>query len=255
MQSRVELNTDRILDMFGKHDVKATFFVLGCIAEKHPNLIRRIADEGHEVASHGYSHVRVINQNSEQFIKDVTTTKKILEDISGQEVKGYRAASYSINAKNLWALGALKETGHVYSSSIYPVKHDLYGMPEAPRYPFIHNEYKILEIPVTTIKLAGRNFPCGGGGYFRLLPYSLSRWALHHVNKLDSLSGVFYFHPWEIDPEQPRIKGLSYKTRFRHYVNLNRMERKINQLLTDFTWGRMDDVFLSKQEFNNQAVQ
>lgn len=244
MKSRVEHNTDRILAMFDEHDVKATFFVLGCIAEQYPQLIKRIAENGHEIASHGYSHVRVINQGQDQFREDVTKTKTILEDISGSLVKGYRAASYSINSKNIWALGVLKETGHAYSSSIYPVKHDLYGMPEAPRYPFIHKEYGILEIPITTIELAGKNFPCGGGGYFRLLPYSLSSWALRHVNRLDHLSGVFYFHPWEIDPEQPRINGISFKTRFRHYINLKKMESKIKKLLKEFAWGRMDEIFL-----------
>lgn len=244
MQSRVEQNTARILDMFDAHNVKATFFILGCIAEKHPALIRRIVECGHEVASHGYSHIRVISQTPEQFRNDVIRTKNILEDISGHDVKGYRAASYSINSDNLWALGVLKETGHIYSSSIYPVKHDLYGMPEAPRYPFKLKEYDIIEVPVTTIQLAGKNYPCGGGGYFRLMPYLLSKWALRHVNKVDDLSGVFYFHPWEIDPEQPRIHGLSIKTRFRHYVNLKRMENKIRRLLTEFSWGRMDKIFL-----------
>lgn len=244
MQSRVELNTDRILGMFDDREVKATFFILGCIAERYPDLVRRIIDGGHEVASHGYSHIRVISQTQEEFRDDVVKTKAILEDISGQEVKGYRAASYSINSKNLWALSVLKETGHAYSSSIYPVKHDLYGMPEAPRYPFIHSDSGIIEIPITTIELAGKNYPCGGGGYFRLLPYLISRWALRHVNKLDDLSGVFYFHPWEIDPEQPKISGLSQKTKFRHYVNLKRMERKIKRLLKEFSWGRMDEIFL-----------
>jgi polysaccharide deacetylase family protein (PEP-CTERM system associated) len=244
MQSRVESNTDRILAMFDEHDIKATFFILGCIAENYPALIRRIVNNGHEVASHGYSHIRVINQNQKQFREDVVKTKNILEDISGCEVKGYRAASYSINSTNLWALGILKETGHIYSSSIYPVKHDIYGMPEAPRYPFKHRKYGIIEIPITTIKLAGRNFPCGGGGYFRLLPYYFSRWALRHVNKLDYMSGVFYFHPWEIDPDQPKIIGLNPKTKFRHYTNLKKMETKIRKLLIEFSWGRMDEIFL-----------
>lgn len=248
MQSRVEQNTDRILTMFDDHEVKATFFTLGCIAEKYPALVKRIVDAGHEVASHGYSHVRVISQTRQQFREDVEKTKAILEDITGLEVKGYRAASYSISSENLWALGILKETGHVYSSSIYPVKHDLYGMPEAPRVPFLLKEYNIIEIPITTLDVAGKNYPCGGGGFFRLLPYQFSRWALQHVNKSEQMQGIFYFHPWEIDPDQPRVNGLSLKTKFRHYVNLTRMENKIKKLLKDFSWGRMDDIFLPESE-------
>ena len=248
MQSRVEQNTDRILAMFDDHEVKATFFTLGCIAERYPALVKRIVDAGHEVASHGYSHVRVISQTRQQFREDVKKTKAILEDITGLEVKGYRAASYSICSENLWALGILKETGHVYSSSIYPVKHDLYGMPEAPRFPFLLKEYNIIEIPITTLDVAGKNYPCGGGGFFRLLPYQFSRWALQHVNKSEQMRGIFYFHPWEIDPDQPRVNGLSLKTKFRHYVNLTRMENKIKKLLKDFSWGRMDNIFLPESK-------
>ncbi len=248
MQSRVEQNTDRILAMFDDHEVKATFFTLGCIAERYPALVKRIVDAGHEVASHGYSHVRVISQTRQQFREDVKKTKAILEDITGLEVKGYRAASYSICSENLWALGILKETGHVYSSRIYPVKHDLYGMPEAPRFPFLLKEYNIIEIPITTLDVAGKNYPCGGGGFFRLLPYQFSRWALQHVNKSEQMRGIFYFHPWEIDPDQPRVNGLSLKTKFRHYVNLTRMENKIKKLLKDFSWGRMDNIFLPESK-------
>jgi polysaccharide deacetylase family protein (PEP-CTERM system associated) len=241
---RVEGNTDRILQLFADHDVKATFFTLGWVAERYPQLIRRMIEGGHEVASHGYSHVRVTNQSPEAFRADVVRTKALLEDVSGQEVQGYRAASYSIGASNLWALDVLAETGHRYSSSIYPIRHDLYGMPEAPRFAFQANGGAMLEVPVTTVELFRRNYPCGGGGYFRLLPYAMSRWAMRRVNEHDGQSCVFYFHPWELDPEQPRQAGLGFKTRFRHYLNLRRMEQRLSRLLEDFRWDRMDRVFL-----------
>ncbi len=246
IQLRVESNVDRILALFAKHDVKATFFTLGWVAERAPDMVRRIVEQGHELASHGWSHVRVINQDAEQFRQDVIRTKHFLEDLSGQPIRGYRAASYSIGASNLWALGVLKETGHDYSSSIYPIHHDLYGMPEAPRFAFRPDEGKgLLELPVTTVQLMDRKLPCGGGGYFRLLPYRVSRWAMKRVNEQDGQSCIFYFHPWEIDPEQPRQTGISAKTRFRHYLNLTRMENRLDQLLRDFQWNRMDAVFLN----------
>ncbi len=243
---RVERNTDRILQLFADHDVRATFFTLGWVAERYPQLIQRMVEGGHEVASHGYSHVRVTQQSPDEFRSDVEKTKALLEDVSGQPVQGYRAASYSIGAGNLWALEVLAETGHRYSSSIYPIHHDLYGMPEAPRFAFRPNQYELLEVPVTTVSLLNRNFPCGGGGYFRLLPYDLSRWAMRRVNQQDGEACVFYFHPWEVDPEQPRQQGVSLKTRFRHYLNLRRMEQRLTRLLQDFEWDRMDRVFLKQ---------
>jgi polysaccharide deacetylase family protein (PEP-CTERM system associated) len=243
--SRVEANVERVLALFGRHGVRATFFTLGWIAERHPAMVRRIVDQGHELASHGWSHVRVTQQTPGQFRQDVLRTRVLLEDLSGQPVRGYRAASYSIGAGNLWALEVLEETGHSYSSSIYPIRHDLYGMPEAPRFPF-HPERApgLLEVPVTTVELGGRKLPCGGGGWFRLAPYRLSRWALRRVNRVDGRPCVFYFHPWEVDPRQPRPAGLDPKTRFRHYLSLGRMERRLDRLLGDFTWGRMDQVYL-----------
>lgn len=241
---RVERNTDRILQLFADHGVRATFFTLGWVAERYPQLLRRMVEGGHEVASHGYSHVRVTNQSPEQFRADVVHTKALLEDVSGQEVRGYRAASYSIGAANLWALDVLAETGHRYSSSIYPIRHDLYGMPEAPRFAFPANGGSMIEVPVTTVELFHRNYPCGGGGYFRLLPYAVSRWAMRRVNQRDGQSCVFYFHPWELDPDQPRQAGLGLKTRVRHYLNLQRMEKRLRCLLRDFRWDRMDRVFL-----------
>lgn len=241
---RVERNTDRVLELFAEHGAKATFFTLGWVAERYPSLVRRIVEAGHEVASHGYSHVRVTQQTPAEFSDDVRRTKHLLEDVSGIEVRGYRAASYSINRDTLWALDTLNDAGYHYSSSIYPVRHDLYGMPDAPRFPFRHKETGILEIPITTVKLMRRNWPGGGGGFFRLLPYVASRWAIRRVNRNDGRPSVFYFHPWEIDPDQPKQTGLSLRTRTRHYMNLSRMERRLQRLLSDFHWDRMDRIFL-----------
>lgn len=246
MECRVQQNTARILDLFDKHSVKATFFVLGWVAERYPDMIRRIVRDGHELASHGYQHIRVINQQPAEFREDIIKTKKLLEDISGTEIKGYRAASYSIGKKNLWALEELNKAGYVYSSSIYPVKHDLYGMPDAPRFAFRpFGDGGILEVPVTTIAFFDKKLPVGGGGFFRLYPYPLSRWALERVNQRDGQSGVFYFHPWEIDPQQPRQRGITLKTRIRHYLNLSKTESRLTRMLEDFNWDRMDNVFLN----------
>lgn len=242
-ESRVDYSTQRVLDLFASVGKRATFFTLGWIAERHPALVRRIVAEGHEVASHGYDHVRLHQLNPDQFRADVIRTKTILEDITGAAIRGYRAPSYSINRKNLWALDVLQETGHTYSSSIYPIRHDLYGMPDAPRFPFRIRPNAIIEIPVTTVRLGGRNYPCGGGGYFRLLPYRTYRWMLRRVNEEDRRPGLFYFHPWEVDPEQPRIGNAPIKSRFRHYLNLNAMHTRLERLLRDFDWGRMDEVF------------
>ncbi|MGZ8186193.1 MAG: XrtA system polysaccharide deacetylase [Methylobacter sp.] len=243
---RVQKNTHQILDIFEDKNIKATFFTLGWVAERYPDLIQRIIKDGHELACHGYEHIRVTEQTPEQFRGDVSRTKKLLEDMSGHEVKGYRAASYSIGAKNLWALNVLQEEGFKYSSSIYPVKHDLYGMPDAPRFmfePIENQEFK--EIPITTIRLGDKNLPCGGGGFFRFYPYAFSKWAFNRINHTEKQSGIFYFHPWEIDPEQPRQEGLSFKTRTRHYLNLHKMENRIKKLLTDFNWDTMENVFLN----------
>lgn len=245
---RVEGNTNRILDLFAAHDVKATFFMLGWVAERYPDLVRRIVDAGHELASHGYTHTRVTQQTPKVFSEDIAKTKALLEDIAGCEVLGYRAASYSIVSETLWAHDLLQQAGYRYSSSIYPIHHDLYGIPNAPRFPYIHRKDGLLEIPITTVSLLKHNLPCGGGGYFRLLPYRMSRLAMKHVNKTDRQPCVFYFHPWEMDPEQPRQQGISRKTRFRHYLNLDRMKDRIARLLADFNWDRMDRVFLDGKE-------
>jgi len=241
--SRVELNTGRVLDVFAEHRIHATFFVLGWVAERAPRLVRRIVDEGHELASHGYDHTRATMLDRNAFSEDVTRTKRTLEDVSGRLVRGYRAPSYSIGARNLWALDALRDARYEYSSSIYPIRHDLYGMPEAPRFAFRLHRDAIIEFPVTTVELAGHKLPAGGGGYFRLLPYPVYSWALRRVNDRDRQPGIFYFHPWEVDPGQPRVDGASLRSRFRHYVNLDTMEARLRRLLGDFRWGRMDEVF------------
>ncbi len=244
-ECRVERNVNLILDMLNEHDTKATFFTLGWIAERYPALVKRIVREGHELASHGYAHLRASDQKPQEFREDICRAKKLLEDIGGVEVRGYRAPSFSIGKKNLWALDALLETGHLYSSSIYPIAHDHYGMPDAPRFAFKTSRNQgLLEIPATTIQLFNRNLPASGGGYFRLLPYFVSRWSIERVNKQDQQPCVFYFHPWEVDPDQPRQQGVGFKTRFRHYVNLSLMEKRIRFLLKDFKWDRMDNIFL-----------
>jgi polysaccharide deacetylase family protein (PEP-CTERM system associated) len=241
---RVEANTDRILALFDSHGVKATFFMLGWVAQRYPQLVRRVLAAGHELASHGMCHVRVTTQTPADFRSDVVATKHLLEDIAGVAVRGYRAASYSIGAGNLWAFGVLEEAGHVYSSSVYPIHHDLYGMPQAPRFSFRPEGGSLLEIPVTTVQLFGHNLPCGGGGFFRFFPYGYTRWAIRRVNTMDQQPGLFYFHPWELDPAQPRMEGIGPRTRFRHYLNLSRMETRLRRLLRDFSWDRMDRVFL-----------
>lgn len=247
LEHRVEHNTHKFLDIFSEYNTKATFFTLGWVAERYPSIVHRIVNEGHELACHGYEHIRVTEQTPEQFRQDIIRTKKVLEDLGGVEVNGYRAASYSINSENLWAHNILIDVGFKYSSSIYPVKHDLYGIPDAPRFCYhpIENS-NFLEVPITTIKIANKNIPCGGGGFFRFYPYLFSKWAFHHINK-DNQSAIFYCHPWEIDPEQPKQDGLSFKTQFRHYLNLNKTESRIRKLLTDFNWNTMEHVFLNQQ--------
>ncbi len=240
---RIECNIERILLLFEKKNVKATFFILGWIAERYTRLIHDIVAADHEIASHGYDHIRVTNQDKTAFREDIVRTKALLEDICSVAVSGYRAPSYSIGASNLWAVDVIKEAGYQYSSSIYPIRHDLYGMPEAPRFAFRHQHNNLLEVPISTVTLFKRNFPCGGGGYFRLFPYKLSRWAIAHLNRKEDQPAVFYFHPWEIDPKQPRQKGIGLKTQIRHYVNLHRMESRLRALIEDFSWDRIDRIF------------
>ena len=243
---RVERNVDTILSLLADARVRATFFTLGWIAERHPALVTRIVAEGHELASHGYGHLRIHEQTEAEFAQDIRRAKALLEDIAGTEVKGYRAPSFSIGKRTLWAFEHIAKAGYRYSSSVYPVRHDLYGMPDAPRFPY-RPRADLLEIPVTTASVLGRNLPAGGGGYFRLLPYAVSRALIRRVNQVDRRPAIFYLHPWEIDPGQPRVPGTSLKTRLRHYVNLRRAEPRLRRLLGEFRWRRMDEVFLGSE--------
>ena len=244
-ECRIERNVERILELLAGHETKATFFTLGWIAERYPQLVRTIVAEGHELASHGYGHQRVSDLSEPEFRADIERAKAILEDLSSSAVLGYRAPSFSIGAGNLWALDCLARAGYRYSSSIYPIRHDHYGMPDAPRFAHRVNG-GLLEIPATTLRVLNRNLPSSGGGYFRLLPYAVSRWMLQQVNSVDGQTAIFYFHPWEIDVGQPRVAGIGVRTRFRHYVNIGRMEARLQQLLVDFAWGRMDQIFLDR---------
>ena len=245
LECRVEANIERILALLARRRIHATFFTLGWIAERYPAMLLRVARAGHEVASHGYAHLRASGQTPRQFGDDVRHSKTILEQLTGRAVLGYRAPSFSIGAANLWAFDVLQDAGYRYSSSIYPIRHDHYGMPESPRFAWRpRGPQGVLELPVSTVRMRGRNWPAGGGGYFRLLPYPLSRWLLRRINSLDGQAGIFYFHPWELDPGQPRPPGLSAKTRLRHYLNLGRMEARLARLTRDFSWDRMDRIFL-----------
>ncbi len=248
VEHRIEQNMDRVLQLFAEFDVKGTFFMLGWIAERYPGIVRKIVEQRHELASHGYSHRLASELTPREFEQDVARAKGILEDAGGVVVRGYRAPSYSIGKTNIWALGVLAKTGHVYSSSIYPVRHDLYGFPEAPRFTFRDSKTGLIEVPITTLKVLNRTVPAGGGGFFRLYPYAVSRWIIRRVNNSEHQSAVFYFHPWELDPGQPRQRGIGLKSRFRHYLNLDRMENRIRNLVADFKWGRMDAVFVDNRD-------
>ncbi|WP_295957135.1 XrtA system polysaccharide deacetylase [Rhodoferax sp.] len=241
-ECRIEANIDKILQMLDISGTKATFFTLGWIAERYPQMVKKIVQEGHELASHGYGHERASDLSKKDFFSDVQSAKNLLEDISGIQIKGYRAPSFSINQGNLWAYDSLLAAGYKYSSSIYPIKHDHYGMPDTPRFSYSVRD-GLIEIPITTIRLYGKNFPSSGGGYFRLLPYFLTKLMISKVLSSDQQAAMFYFHPWEIDIDQPRISGVNMKTKFRHYVNISRMERKLGKLLEDFSWDRVDRVF------------
>ena len=241
LDDRVERNCDRILEMFAAADVHATFFTLGWVAQRHGNLMRRIVDAGHELASHGWDHERVFRLDRDSFAADLERSRKVLEDASGQRITGYRAPSFSIDQRTPWAYMALAEQGFAYSSSVAPISHDHYGWPEAPRFAFKPLPWSdLIEIPVTTAHFGGRRLAAGGGGFFRVLPYAFSRWAIRQVNQQDQRPAVFYFHPWEIDPQQPRVTGASLRSKVRHYTNLGVMAQKLEQLLGEFAWGRMD---------------
>jgi len=245
---RVERNTDAVLDLFDEAGVKATFFTLGWVAARHPALIRRIADAGHEIASHGWDHRRVFTLSEDEFRADLERARDTIEDASGQGVTGYRAPSFSIDARTPWAHRVLAEAGYAYSSSVAPVRHDHYGWPESPRFawrPVAGSD--LIELPVTTFELAGRRFAAGGGGFFRLLPYALSNWAIGRVNDEEERPAIFYFHPWEVDTEQPRVANAPLKSRLRHYTNLSVMRPKLLKLLKAHQWGRTDEVAAAEQ--------
>ncbi|MEG9268110.1 XrtA system polysaccharide deacetylase [Qipengyuania sp. Mu-71] len=240
LKLRVGDNVARILDLFDAAGVKATFFTLGWVAERNKPAMRAIVERGHELASHGYDHTRVFTFTREEFAADIAKARAILEDVGGAPVTGYRAPSFSIDARNLWAHEVLAQHGYDYSSSVAPVVHDHYGWREAPRFAFSPVAGSdLIEIPVTTALLRGRRLAAGGGGFFRVLPYGFSRWAIRQVNR-DGRPAVFYFHPWEVDPNQPRVAGAPLRSRLRHYTNLSRMADKLTGLLGDFAWGRMD---------------
>ena len=243
LADRVDRNCDEILRLFADCGVKGTFFTLGWVAERHPVLMRRIVAEGHEIASHGWDHERVFRLGAKGFAEDIARARKAIEDAAGAAVTGYRAPSFSIDARTPWAFGVLAEQGYAYSSSVAPVAHDHYGWREAPRFAFRPVAGSdLLEIPVTTATFAGRRLAAGGGGFFRVLPYGFSRWAIRQVNRRERRPAVFYFHPWEIDPEQPRVADASVRSRLRHYTNLGAMAGKLRQLIGEFRWGRMDDL-------------
>ncbi|MGI9418472.1 MAG: XrtA system polysaccharide deacetylase [Geminicoccaceae bacterium] len=240
--SRVEAATMRIVDLFDRHEVRATFFMLGWVARRAPLLVREIVARGHELASHGFHHDKVHDLTPTAFLEDIRATRLLLEELGGTKVKGFRAPSFSINDGCWWAYDQLKEAGYSYSSSLHPIRHDHYGMPNAPLRPFQPVD-NFLEIPVATVELFGRRVSCAGGGHFRLLPYRWSRWCLNKLAADRDRNAAFYFHPWEIDPGQPRVRGLKLRSRLRHYTGLTAMEGKLQRLLGDFRWDRMDRLY------------
>lgn len=244
MECRVERNIDRVLELLHDARATATFFTLGWIAERYPAMTRRIADAGHELASHGFGHERATEQSRDAFLADIRLAKAIIEDVASCDVHGYRAPSFSIGPSNVWAFDAIAEAGYRYSSSLYPIRHDHYGVPDAPR--FAHEVRPgLLEVPIATVRMLNANWPAGGGGYFRLLPYHVSQWSIRRINARDRQPAMFYFHPWELDPGQPRVPNVKVKARVRHYMNLHRMAPRLRRLLRDFRWNRADRVFLS----------
>ena len=248
-KSRVVRNTEVILDMLDKHHVKATFFVLGWVCEKEPGLIKKIYSAGHEIASHGYSHQMIYNQTPEKFREETLRSKKLLEDVIGEKVRGYRAASYSITKKSLWALDILAEAGFEYDSSIFPVRHDNYGLTTSPVEPYkiiTASGAELIEFPLTSLNVFGYRLPVAGGGYFRLFPFWFVNWALKRINATTGRPFLFYIHPWEVDTEQPKIEA-GFKSSFRHYNNLDKCEARLNKLLNNFPFGRFSDYLQNSQ--------
>lgn len=246
LESRVCANTERLLQIFDAHGVKATFFVLGCVADRFPSLVSDIVSAGHEIASHGYNHQLVYEQTPAAFREDVRRAKGVLEGLIGGAVDGYRAPSYSITARTPWAFDVLIEEGHRYDASIFPIRHDRYGVPDAPRHPHIISRPSgsLVETPGSTVRLGPVNVPVAGGGYFRLLPYWWTRWGIGRVNRIERRPAIFYLHPWEIDPDQPRLPA-DRLGRFRHYRNLERTEQRLRRLLTDFPFDTMSSAIVA----------
>jgi len=238
---RVERNVGIILDLLEKRSIKATFFCVGWVARKYPGVIKEIARRGHEIGSHGMTHRPLFRLTPEEFRQEVRESKRLLEDLSGQRILGFRAPTYSVTKKTLWGLEILAEEGYMYDSSIFPVKHDFYGFPEAPRFPFRVKELGLIEFPISTYKVGGLNLPVAGGGYFRLFPYGLTRFFLKRINRVERKPFVFYCHPWEFDPEQPRLPG-PFKSKFRHYLNLDRTKGRFRNLLHDFRFDTLENV-------------
>ncbi len=248
LTSRVERNGHAVLDLFDRAGVKGTFFTLGWVAERHPALVRRIVENGHEIASHGWDHRRVFTMDASAFRADLRQARAAIEDSCGSSPVGYRAPSFSIDKRTPWAHAVLAEEGYLYSSSVAPIRHDHYGWPEAPRFAFRPlADSNLIELPVTTVEVGGRRMAAGGGGFFRLLPYRFSSWAISRVNAAEQRPAIFYFHPWEIDPDQPRAAGAPFRSRFRHYTNLDVMETKLAKLLDEHRWGRTDEVVKSER--------
>jgi polysaccharide deacetylase family protein (PEP-CTERM system associated) len=247
LESRVCANTDRLLTIFDDAKVTATFFTLGWVAERFPELVRRIAAMGHEVASHGYAHRLVYDQTPTAFREDVRRAKRLLEDASGCLVGGYRAPSYSITPRSLWALDILIEEGYWYDASIFPIMHDRYGIPVSARHPYALDRKNgtLMELPGSTVRFGRSNLPIGGGGYFRILPYQWTRWGIARLNRVEGHPAIFYLHPWEIDPEQPRLSA-GLLGRFRHYRNLHRTEARLRRLLNDFRFGPIRDLVVPR---------
>jgi polysaccharide deacetylase family protein (PEP-CTERM system associated) len=249
LPARVERNSEAVLALFDRAGVKATFFTLGWVAERYPALIRRIVAEGHEIASHGWDHRRVFTMDAAAFRADLERAQKAIGDACGIAPRGYRAPSFSIDARTPWAHEVLADLGFAYSSSVAPIAHDHYGWREAPRFAFRPVEGSgLIELPVTTVEVGGRRLAAGGGGFFRLLPYRFSNWAIGRVNRRDRRPAVFYFHPWEIDPGQPRVARAPLRSRLRHYTNLSAMEPKLLKLLGAHRWGRTDIVVAAERE-------
>ena len=249
MEYRAEASTRRLLDLFDATQIKATFFVLGWVAKRSPDLIRDIHRRGHEVASHGMSHKLVYNQTPQEFSSETYESKALLEDIIGNRVLGYRASTYSITNRSLWALDILKEAGFVYDSSIFPIHHDMYGIPDAPQVPSRIATPKgatLVEFPMSTAPMFGVRLPVSGGGYFRLLPYWLTRAGLSKLNHQLQRPFIFYLHPWEVDPAQPRVR-TSFKSRLRHYTNLNRCEARLRRLIGEFKFAPVREVLKSQE--------